>query len=390
LVRGTNNTVFQFGREIARRCDKEHLTATIDAYRVHPGPRSALFLSGYLATVFAASQGEWERVVTQLLGDDAFNDVICAVIRNSGTTDAVVQKMLSCYDSGRLGIGCLRSFAFCNCLKSLNEDTFLEFFRRVLSANETAFALELLDFVYCQDGDRRTLPEDTTWEVLNAAEVDRPCGQADDYHWSVVASQFVAQFPPRVTDLFHAALDKVVKGGWFHFSHHHAYGVVRSLIQSDPVRCWGIIAARLDAASRSDAHCILNWLSPHDGSGGGLLTLFPLDAVFDWVAADSERRARALATIVPKSLACSEDGNWTRELLIRHGGETGVMERLSSHFWSGGYVGNASEHYRSEREKARSWLSSEKSSRVRQWLEFHIRRLSNDIESAEIDEERRL
>ena len=113
-----------------------------------------------------------------------------------------------------------------------------------------------------------------------------------------------------------------------------------------------------------------------------------MKAVFDWIAEDPESRASDLAQAVPKTIGRDGKGAWARELLDRYGHRQDVRRRLLSHFWADSWCGNASDHYRSKRQKTRAWLDGETSIRVREWLEEHIDCLSRDIERAEVDEER--
>ena len=373
LVCGTNNLIYSFGHELARIDAGSHLMDVINAYRVATASVTEFFISGYLATVFDVDREKWTHVITDLLDDKAFKDIIGAVIRDAGGSDEVIFKLLDRYDSGALDVSCLRSLGYSRCLKELAEQTFLAFAQRVRAAGDIGFVVELFDYVYCAPDEIRRLPEAATMEVL------RDCGRADslndgiDYHWSVVAERFAEQFPSRRIELLEAILDRVTSYNWFPGNHNHAYCYVRSIVQSEPDRCWETVSVHLDATDDAGRYRLFDWLGPAEmsssGDNAGLLVLFPMNAVFDWIAEDPESRARDFVDAVPKTLSRDENGAWARELLNRYGDRPEVRRRLLSHFWSDSWCGKASDHYRSKRRKAREWLDGETSMWIRQWLE---------------------
>jgi len=392
LVRGTNNVVFQFGREFSLHDEGRHLQDTIEAYRSEAASVSDLFISGYLAAVFDKDPVEWEHVVRGLLNEEAFNNIIGSVIRNSGWSGDVILWLLNRYDSGAIDINCLLSFGYSRCLKELEESTLLAFMERIAKTEHIAFVLELLDFVYCDKDKPRQLPESETMEILKMSGRANSRNQGVDYHWSVVADQFLKQFPSRRTELFEAALAMIEDRNWSLDEHNQAYAVLQSIIQADRSQCWRILASRINAVDGIHRYRLIDWLGPSVSFASdvtvGPLTNFPMHSVFDWVAEDPECRARELIHVVPKSLARDELGGWARELLNRYGDQEDVRLGLLSHFRSGGWSGKASERYRRLRDEARAWLDEETSMRVRQWLGEYIECLSIDIERAEIEEER--
>jgi hypothetical protein len=71
----------------------------------------------------------------------------------------------------------------------------------------------------------------------------------------------------------------------------------------------------------------------------------------------------------------------------------GSMDRVSGalmqHFvYSGAWAGPRSLYLRSKRDEARAWLSAIRSAAVEEWATRYIEMLSQDIELAEIEEER--
>ncbi|QDV50457.1 helix-turn-helix domain-containing protein [Gimesia fumaroli] len=392
LVRGTNSMVFQFGLEFAKHDREKNLEKIVEAYRAVGNEATALFLSGYLAEVFKDDSQKWEDAIEELLSDDAFANLIGPIIRNSGYSDRIILSMLSRFDTGVLDISCLRSFGYADCFKQIQETTFLEFVKRLTAGGLTSYAIELFDFRYCDKEKRRQLPEEETVQALQDFTNDGTRSNTADYHWSEVAKILIDQYPMRSTDVFNIALLRVANEYWYLDDHNSAYKLILSIIESDPEKYWQILRNHLKIADRSQRSRLIHWLGPKSefGSEGvmGPLPLFPMDAVFEWVAEDPETRAYELTKAVPKTLERDKKGVWARELLNRYGDQENVRSCLLAHFWSGGWNGSLSDRYRKLRDNARGWLEGETSLRVRQWLEGFIDGLSSDIERSEIEEER--
>tara|TARA_R110000850_G_scaffold32282_14_gene88661 strand:+ start:13775 stop:17713 length:3939 start_codon:yes stop_codon:yes gene_type:complete len=392
LVRGTNNAVFQFGFEFAKLDKRKCLEKIYETYRTAEHEATSLLLSGYLAAVFYEDSQEWEDVVEGLLSDVDFANLIGPIIRNSGYSDRIILSMLSRYDTGVLDLSCLRSFGYADCFKQIQETTFLEFVKRLTAGGLTSYAIELFDFRYCDKQQRKQLPEEETVQALQDFSNDGTRSSTADYHWSEVAKLLIHQYPMRSTDVFNIALLRVANEHWYLDDYNSAYKLILSIIDSDPEKYWQIMRNHLKIADRSQRSRLIHWLGPKSefGSEGlmGPLPLFPMDAVFEWVAEDPETRAYELTKAVPKTLGRDKAGAWARELLNRYGDQENVRSGLLAHFWSGGWRGSLSDRYRSLRDKARGWLEQETSLRVRQWLEGFIDGLSSDIERSEIQEER--
>ena len=302
LITGTNNLVFRFARVFAQHDNSRRLQTIINVYGTTPG-QTALFLGGYLAALFETDPIEWERIIKELLEDDRFSAIISAIIRNSGSTDNVIHKLLGKYDSGRLTIDCLLSFGHWPYLKKLQEDTFLSLIERLQTAGNVEYALQLLDYVYCDECDHRSLPETKTLTLLCTFGEGEFCGHGAYYSWSRVANQFLNEYPSRQVKLFEDAIRQVGKNHWFLNHNNYTYGVVQEIVKADPEECWTVVAKLLDGMEEMQRYRLLLWLGPEIRFGSseigcGPLTLFPLETVFDWIAEDPEKRAYEVAKLV--------------------------------------------------------------------------------------------
>jgi hypothetical protein len=71
-----------------------------------------------------------------------------------------------------------------------------------------------------------------------------------------------------------------------------------------------------------------------------------------------------------------------------YGDDEKVADSLIADFWSVGWMGSESAHRAGQRDKARQWVSENKSGKVLAWLYRYIDSLTRDIEQAELREER--
>jgi transcriptional regulator with XRE-family HTH domain len=393
LVSSNNNAVYKFAFDLGEADEKRGLfPALVEGYRtVPPESHSSLLIGGYLSAVFRQNPSEWECLYSCILEEPTFVRIAGAVLQCSGFTDKAVERLIARIDSGEIGHGALVALSYApHELRGLADRTVQTIIDRLRIGGEIQTALEVVCTVYCQENDPKRLPQDLTARLLESA-APRERGRHSEYVWSVVAKQHIAQYPSDQSALFHALIDTVCAGRRFLDCHDHAYEVVQRIIQSDPAGCWSIVASRLERNDRESALMRL-WLQPPPSIGSqnpaGPLGLFPCELVLKWVDCDPVNRAPRMARAAPKSLAADASGTLTRELLNRFGDSAEVRSSLAANFYSTGWSGSDSAHYRKQRDKARTWLQSETSVRVRDWIEEYIQSLNESIETAEITEER--
>jgi hypothetical protein len=390
LVTGTGNAVWNFGLQLAKLDHKRVLLQMIiESYREHRASATAGFLGGYLAAVFNSSVDEWESILDKLLVDNDFATMIGSLISHSGLTNGVFEKLLVEVDAGRLPISTFLAFRYMRQLRQIKKQNIEFLVQRLILSQQICYALEIINYVYCDNDGKRELPEELTFELLFSEESSHDQrNPMTSYHWSVITKQFLVQYPGRYRDVFQASLEKLCRQRWYLDSDNRSYKVVLEIIKSDPEACWPIVTSMLGDLRGETAH----WLDLPFGfdveSSTGPLALFPTALVLRWVAEAPETRARFMARVVPKTLAPNASGMITRELLNRYGDIERVRHALFSHFLSGAWSGPASGHYRHKRAEARSWLENETSARVIAWVEEYIELLAREIEQAEIDEER--
>lgn len=384
IIKETKRVVYQFGKDIGD-CDIERnmLIPIIDAYR-HDLNASPLFLSGYLKSIFDLSSIVWEEIVLKLIDEGVLSKLIGPLIRDSGFTDASIEKLLFEYDEGRLDIEGLLCFYQSNRMKFLTLANVQEMVVRFQKAAKISYALELMVHIYSNKTDRKKLPDELTIQLLKKIDVSAQFHSLYDYHWNILAEQFISQYPDRKFEVFDIVLDRFFQGAGNFTPDNQTIKFIKEIVAKDPEKCWSIICSKFDTLNDVE----LFRFSQLFKLGSLNLMIFPSQAILDWVAEYPHNRASAIASIVPPLLTTEPAGYLARELLNRYGDQDGVQDVLLSNFFTESWCGPASEHFQSKHDLANEWLKTETSLRVRIWLEKYISILSNGVMNLKIKEER--
>jgi hypothetical protein len=175
-------------------------------------------------------------------------------------------------------------------------------------------------------------------------------------------------------------------------SNNDASLVADSIVRDRPKDAWKLIAQAIER-NRKKAYDIVMWL----GDSGfernrdlGAMRLVDPDDVIAWTAAAPDERISLIYHGLPKTLDPSGGGAVTLRFIEVFGDREKVGGALISHFmYGGGWSGPRSAYMSRKRDEARKWLAEAKSPKVQNWLTQYIDALSEDIEGAQIEEERR-
>lgn len=170
-------------------------------------------------------------------------------------------------------------------------------------------------------------------------------------------------------------------------------GLAGELVQMDVAAAWGLLTKHFEVTLPMWRSDLLNWLK------GGLIGFdeqkshspmadLKIEEVLRWIELDIENRAALIAHATPRTLDDEGGGQLTRELLIRYSSVEGVVSGISCIFHSGGFSGPRSLYLKRRRDKFRTWLSAGIQYEVTLWIEAELEGLDQEIESAEIAEER--
>jgi hypothetical protein len=401
LVCEDSSPAYCFAFCISRQDPSRTLLPEIMAHQAAQSQsRSACFLSGYLAAVFARSVAEWEAVVEPLaenpITTSQFSDLVIA----SGMSDRIANRVIEHFKRGAQDAQRLERWWFDQHLYQLSLPVVEELLRLQLNDGRGSLwsnAVHMCHTYFLEKGAEKPLPEQLVFELLtHASMVDGRVAHSASYYWSRLAAAFLKQCPGRKWDLFQSVLHTGV-GHWAVLSdlNTNEEHVLTHLLREDPETAFDCITEVYSQVDDQSTFGIQHWLSEdgHRGigdEGPGPVQYIPAAKLFAWVDADIDRRGYWLARALPKTLDDTIAGRLTRDFIARYGGNKSISSGLYANFHSRGWCGKASDRYRELRDQARTWLVNEKDSVVIRWVENYIDGLAYDISRAEIDEERRL
>jgi hypothetical protein len=398
LTRTEGHNLYQFGFEIGRRDkNREFLQYIIDSQRVAGENGETQFIGGYFRALREASESEWETLIIELLFNDEFKEIAGQLIWWTGVNDNVLRQMLGAFAKGILKPNDFTILQFRQNVKNL-EHSLIEEALFVLSKSDKEgalfVALEIAASLYTDKSVTRQMPKEPVFELLTKPDFfTDSLDTMQGYYWGELAKKYIDTYPEQDLELFTLIMTHLENWRIMSLKSTSAFhSIAERIAKEKPAETWEIVHNLLVDLDTDLAYGILHWLEDERdfGEGPGIrpLTYFPVESVLAWVDGEPETRAPAITRATPKTLNKKGDGRITRELLHRYGHIDGVKSALFGNFYTDGWSGPASEHYRRKRDKARAWLNGETSPHVIDWLEKHIDRLTSQIEREEIREER--
>lgn len=395
LVVMDGRRLFEFGQKYGEIAGSRELTDRIIRAQLKvKSPSSMRFLTGYMAAIKAQDGEEWDRTVLGLLADPS-QRLVAQAVASIGFSPVVLDAALSLIPASEIPPSFFQPLIVDTCREQLDSGQI----GRVVAAltiNGTSdamhMAIELADRFYCQSAQLRSFHDDEVIERLLLGSVMSPETYVTMhwYHWKRVAEEFCRRFPERELALFEAFLmhlDDVEIGDRNEISQ-----VALHIAQRRPSEVWPLVSKALED-DLNKTYGIRSWLSggPRFAHQAGLapITFFDADIVIDWALQNCESRRYLIQGMLPKTLADEGGGQLTRTFIDKLLQDNDEGYGLISHFQMGGWTGPRSGHLRSLRDQARGWLDDSNSPKVAKWLAKYLGILSDEIDRAEVDEERR-
>lgn len=363
---------------------------------------SDFFLGGYFKALFEKDTEKWETVLDELCQDPILSGWVPMLTWRSGMSNRAAERILNLALEGVINASHLRVFGYGSVIRDLSEEVFLRWIDFLLKSPEDyaiSIALDLYQFFYFRNDPPHKFPEEYTYQLLtHPALFRKPASgdrdQMEDYNWTAIAKGFVKTFPDRTLPLAELILGAFgSEGTMFEYSHSESRQIIDGIAEKHPAEVWDIVTKYIGPPIDSRAYEITDWLKGSDtefGEGGGALSFFAPEFVWKWVDADPSVRANYLASFAPKGLHRQEGTVcWAREIIVRYGDQGGVRSYLSSNFFTEGWVGPESAHYRRKKDYLLRFENEETDKNVIRWIQEMVGSLDERIMHAETREERR-
>ena len=400
---------YHFGYELGKRDDGFSLLPTLlDAQRNAGENASVYLLGGYFRAIFEKNVPRWEKQLDALVDDPKLNVVIPELTHRSGLTDSAGLRLLNLAENGIIDINHFGIFVYGKTIESLSDKGFTKWIEFLMSTNDDksamSIALCLYHGYYVAEKTEPTLPCDLTFRLLSHPSLFEESDQYQfdvmtDYYWAEIGKAFLNGYPERSLELVEPMLSHFGMDGSIVSVDSKVCAMLEEITERYPATVWEQASKLLEGQTRSSRTIALErWLRGGDFSNFApmedekrVLTLIPLEKMWEWVDKDVENRAPYFARrLVPKTLSAEEwPTSLVREFLSRYGEQEEARRCLSLNYLTEGWSGLASLRYENKQRMLLDIKDGEDNENVKQWIDEFVEGLKEITKQAEIDEERR-
>jgi hypothetical protein len=394
FVVADGHRLYEFGLKLAKAfCSQETVEAVVSAQLSMLPEMKTQFIGGYFAGLKARFPALWEASVSRLLRDDASREIGVAVLLTAGVSGNIVCRLLDLFPQGHVKPIVFGRLAWQaepdNIPQVLVEEVLATL---VDSTDDEALgvAIALAHFYFFDKKSPRSCDETLVFRLLSADRFfRRELETMMEFYWHSVAEGFRERFPGRDLELLSVILSHPERLSSIRVRRDPSH-IEDEIARAHPDESWSMVSWLLES-DETHSFGVALWLGVEFGfaecSQAGV-TYFNANMVMVWVLQNPATRARKLLHCLPKTLDENDSGRLTKLFLEAFGDHEEITDSLMAHFWSGGRIGPESAYFSGKRDKARQWISENKSGKVLVWLYRYIEFLNSNIAAAELREER--
>lgn len=376
------------------------LPELLSAQRNHRGNTSVYLLGGYLKALYESEPENWEDTLDKFARDEKLRMWLPEITWRSGTSDKSSLQILRLAEKGDIDILQSRIPVYGGI--GISEEVFKRWISFLLGHQDIRaiyIALDWYHFYYIRKDSQYILPEELTLRLLlhksfyEKSDM-RINGQLADYLWTQIALEIIKVYPAKALSIANMIIKHFEEDGTiFQGYNPQTNEVLIEIAKRYPHEVWGKITNYLGPPIDSRAFKLSHWLRGRDIKYHEYekppMSLFSLEDLWAWVDMDVKKRARYLASFVPKELSKKENEMClARELLIRYGERQDVRSNLISNFETGVFSGEASLHFQILKKELIAFRDEEDNEKVRKWIDEYIEILDKEIEQWKMREER--
>jgi hypothetical protein len=383
----------QFGYALAKQLQDDRLDSDLfSALQADPDHVNSEFIGGYLGAVREMNFPRWERLALELLDEPSLTLVGVNGTVRSGISPALVGKLLALYRAGSIKARSFSRLGYVATQSGIPQPLIDQTIQTLTGRGEIEdidVCIELVDHYYCKE--ERPLPNPQTRDLIAAGiKLEPSRNSMRDFHLHRIVKRYRVQYSGDDLQLLSSLLSSFDSMSRLRGPYDLSV-IADEIVRSHPADAWAIIRSALEGHP-DEAYDIVMWLGDsslaHRGSPGAM-RLLNADDIIRWTAEDHEKRMRLIYHGLPKTLDEKVGGRVTQLFIETFGSADRVSGALMQHFaYSGAWSGPRSLYLRGKRDEARAWLSGIQSTAVQEWVTRYIEVLSQDIELAEIEEER--
>lgn len=402
LVTSKARNGYKFGYELGKIDSDLKLVQTLYKAQSDAGSAgSVYFLSGYFRGIFENNQEIWESQLDNLIKSKKLRLWIPEITWRSAMTDRAAIRILKLAKDNIINVNDFQQFSYGSVIINLSEKVFVDwigFLYEKSNPLSISIAIQLCNYYYFNKEYKRDIQKQLSFKLLTHPLLYKDYDpykydQMMTYYWQELAKEFVNKYPEDsigLAEIFikHFGEDNTIVEGYYSETH----SVLFEILSIYPEIIWGKITPYLDPPFDAKKFNIRNWLR-----GGkfhhpkqGAISIVPIKFIFEWVDQKIEKRAKYLATFIPKDFTTKNiEKSLVRNIIIRYGSSFDVRANLISNYQSESFSGPSSRHYQRKKEWLLELQEVEDNENVILWISEYIDYLEKIIEQAKIDEERR-
>ncbi|MCE9651695.1 MAG: ATP-binding protein [Nitrosarchaeum sp.] len=386
---------YQFGYELSTMdADHELLNVILDFQKKSNQNGSPFFLSGYMQKIFEEDAELWTKLMKDLSNDKEFLRFYIEIAWRSGITDEIGILLLDLIEKNKINIDELAHFQLGSVINKLSENVVKKWIEKMLENNQQKTIISAITLFNTYFVFRMKKPLDLeltskllTHEVLFDKKYPPVYNTMIDYYWKEITLEFIKQFPDKALMIADKMLENMGRDGTIVRTHSQSMEVLDVISNDFPNDIWELITKYVDLPFDERAFDIINWMR------GGMFETTPnfiekvnFEKIFDWIDHDPNRRASFIINYVPPIL--KKEKCLARELLIRYGQDESVKRSLLSNFSTGFFSGPASVQFENEKQELLEYKKTEDNDNVKEWIDYYVKKLDEDIERERLREER--
>lgn len=391
LVREAGHRLPEFGVECGKLGDHHFDEAVFSYIESDNSGINGIFIGGYLAGVRTHDPVQWEEQLHRLLRNEDLREIGIDCISRSGLNESLLRAMLSLFETGKIASNAFNRFAFRGERKNIPDVAFRELISALLQHPDNtsvSICTQLVHDYYFNKESSNNFPEELIFKTLTMAPYAGSQDQMYGYYWNKIAEGFLKEYSNRSIELLNKVLSNAGQISRYG-SLDHIAKIADKIVIDNPRESWKIVS-NLIISETNSRYDVIEWLRDtgfEDRLRKGAICYMPEEEIIKWVKDDKENRLWLIEGVLPKTLDENSGGRLTRSF-IEELCDDKMEDSLFVHFHMGSWTGPESAYLSKIRDSARKWISEIQSTKIQLWLGKFIDYLSNQIEVAQIREER--
>ncbi len=384
---------YVFGQELAKK-DNDFLLLPLllDEQRKTDEKGTGFFLSGYLVIIFEKNQKKWLQIMNEISQDPELIRFFTEIAWRSGITDEIGLLILNLIKSQKIKIDELDKFTLGGAVNRLSEKVVLEWIEYMIDTNEqkTIFsAISLYDAFFVYRAEKTLNPEITlkllTHDVFMGRTPVRTYTMVD-YHWNEIGLRFIQQYPDESLEFADRLLASMDSESSLISPHSQSLEVLDTVASRLPDEVWDLMTKYIALPFDKRGYAIINWMRGNlFAPSNNFLDKVDFQKILDWIDNNPHKLAPYIIEHVPPILTFD---SLARKLLVKYGTEKSVKISLVANFSTEGFSGSASTHFQEKKEKLLVYKEHDDNENVKNWIDFYVKCLDEDINREKLQEER--